>query len=263
MLVALLALAGGVRDAAAHATLLSVDPAAGTAVERAPDIVVLHFDEPVTPIAVRVLDAGGRPVSRDDAVRVAGHDLVVPIDDRSVRGHLIVSYRVTSVDAHVVAGSLGLDVGAPAQGDGTTASNVTTAASPWLVGGRALLYASVLLAIGTLLFRTLVGRAVVVPAALDGAAAAANAHDRVRLRAAAAVGALGAVVHVFATAAAAVPGAAFEIAGVHAALRTSLGPALCVVVAGLVAALGVPRMRGAAQALLALGRRLRWPAGSR
>jgi len=162
-LIALLALAGGMRDAAAHATLLSVDPAPGATLARAPDIVVLHFDEPVTPIAARVLDAGGRPVSRDEAVSVAGHDLVVPIADRSVRGHLTVSYRVTSVDAHVVAGSFGLDVGAPAQAADATAVVVTTAASPWLVGARALLYASVLLAIGTLLFRTLVAPAAVTP----------------------------------------------------------------------------------------------------
>jgi copper transport protein len=239
-LVALVTLAGGVRDAVAHATLLSVDPAPGTTLAHAPDIVVLHFDEPVTPIAARVLDAGGRPVSRDDAVSVAGHDLVVPIADRSVRGHLTVSYRVTSVDAHVVAGSFGLDVGAPAHPDAAAGPVVTTTPSPWLVGARALLYASVLLAIGTVLFRTLV------------APPAASARDRMRLRGIAAAGVLGAVVHIFATAAAAVPGAPFDIAGVHAALRTSLGPALCVVVAGLAAALGVPRMRPDTQVPVAL-----------
>ena len=231
----MLACAGGARDAAAHATLLFVDPAPGVVLARAPDIVVLHFDEPVVPIDARVLDAGGQPVSRDDAVAVAGHDLVVPIADRGVRGHLTVTYRVTSVDAHVVAGSFGLDVGTRAPAGGTAPAAATAGGSPWLVAGRALLYAGVLLAIGTLLFRTLVA-----PSADTG-------RDAVRLRAAAAAGALGAVVQLAATAAATAPGADFAFASLHAALRTSLGPALCIVIAGLAAGLVVRRVRRAAQ----------------
>ena len=136
--------------AAAHAALQSTDPADRQVLRLAPATVTLTFNEPVTPIAVQVLDGSGRVVTREAAS--ADGRLQIRLPSGLADGSYLVSWRVTSLDSHPVAGSLVFAVGAPP---------ASWAATPAIEDGgwrtlfflvRALLSASLLLTAGGALF---------------------------------------------------------------------------------------------------------------
>lgn len=108
-------LSGPIPSALAHATLVSSVPAAG-AVERAtPDSVTLRFSEAVEGRfgSLRVYGPGGERVD-EGPVRHPGGDsrsLSVAIDAGHRSGSLAVSWRVLSVDGHVVAGGYVFSIG--------------------------------------------------------------------------------------------------------------------------------------------------------
>ncbi len=110
---------------AAHAVLQSTQPADRAVLARAPEMVVVTFNEPVTPVAVQVLDAGGRVVTHEASA--ADGRLQIPLPTGLADGSYIVSWRITSIDSHPVAGSLMFAVGpapsawsaAPTEGDGS------------------------------------------------------------------------------------------------------------------------------------------------
>ncbi len=106
-----LGVALGAAPAAAHAVLQSTQPADRAVLAQAPATVMLTFNEPVTPIAVQVLDSAGRAVTREAAT--ADGKLHIPLPPGLAGGTYIVSWRVTSLDSHPVAGSLMFAVGAP------------------------------------------------------------------------------------------------------------------------------------------------------
>ena len=119
-----LGVALGAAPAAAHAVLQSTEPADRAVLARAPAMVMVKFNEPVTPIAVQVLDATGHVVTREAAT--ADGMLHIALPPGLADGTYIVSWRVTSIDSHPVAGSLMFAVGsapaawsaAPAEEDG-------------------------------------------------------------------------------------------------------------------------------------------------
>lgn len=111
-LALLLALAAlGPAQAAAHAVLQAATPADGAVLARAPAEVAIEFNEPVTPIAIELRDASGAkialpapPEARDGVLRAALPPLAA--------GPYLLTYRVTSLDAHPVGGSLAFAIGA-------------------------------------------------------------------------------------------------------------------------------------------------------
>jgi copper transport protein len=106
-LLSVLCFATGV---SAHASLVAMDPGDGSVVALAPKTVQLRFNEPVTPAAVRLIDAEGRV--RDDAgLRTEGDSLFVTLPDNLPRGTQLISYRVISQDGHPVAGSVVFSIG--------------------------------------------------------------------------------------------------------------------------------------------------------
>jgi copper transport protein len=139
---AFLALVAG--EAAAHASLVDAVPADGAALERSPSEVVLRFDEPVVPLAIRLgtdRDEGRevRPAPGDDASVVR-----VPIATPLREGRWVMGYRVTSADSHVVAGAIAFAIGANA--DSTSAAATPTSHLPALPVRIARTLASLLLA---------------------------------------------------------------------------------------------------------------------
>lgn len=111
-----LALAAPCGGAHAHAVQVASEPADGAVLQRAPAEVVVRFNEPVAPTAVRLFDASGTrlpveasPVGAGNAFRVA---LPSPLPD----GRYMLSYRVTSADAHPVAGAVAFVVGRDSPG---------------------------------------------------------------------------------------------------------------------------------------------------
>ena len=115
--VTLLLLAG---PAAAHASLESTTPAAGQTLRTPPKQVTVSFDEAVVTTAgsIRLFDGDGNRVDTGRVERT-GHDVHVTVpklDD----GTYIVTWRVTSADAHPIHGAFTFDVGTAATGNGNT-----------------------------------------------------------------------------------------------------------------------------------------------
>ncbi|WNV76691.1 copper resistance CopC family protein [Geodermatophilus sp. DSM 44513] len=108
-------LAAGVATAppaAAHAELVSTDPAEGARLEQAPAQVTLTFTEGVSVGAgyARVLDASGERVDTGSAA-VQGDAVVVPLRGDLPEGGYLVTYRVVSADSHPISGAFSFVVG--------------------------------------------------------------------------------------------------------------------------------------------------------
>jgi copper transport protein len=170
--------------AAAHATLISVDPADGARLDESPAVVRLTFSEPVSADlgGVQVLAADGEQVQRG-AARVEGTTVEVDLELDLSDGAYVISYRVVSADGHPVRGASVFGVG-PGSLDTDALRQVTEGADDrtWEVAGaigRWFAYSGVLLASGGVAFLVLVHRGgierahlvrVVWAAALVGAA---------------------------------------------------------------------------------------------
>jgi copper transport protein len=159
-LVTVLLVAGAARPAAAHAMLVSADPADRSRVPTAPSQVTLTFNEPVEAAAdgVRVFDADTRRVddgswSGSEEPTVVGVDLPDGLPD----GGYVVTYRVVSADSHPITGALAFTVGEGEEVDDALVADLFGGAgSEWtgVVGPtlRGLGYLGTLVAAGAVLF---------------------------------------------------------------------------------------------------------------
>ena len=149
--------------AAAHATLESTTPAAGQTVRESPKQVTISFDEAVvtTASSIRLFDGDGNRVGTGRVGRT-GHDVHVTLpklDD----GTYIVTWRVTSADAHPIHGAFTFQVG---KGGGTGDTQALTRKLLSAQGGdtvvgfvyavqRVLAFASVIVVVGGAAFLAL------------------------------------------------------------------------------------------------------------
>jgi len=96
----------------AHASLVRAEPADGAMVAESPAVLTLTFNEPVSPLVMRLIGPGGEVV----APAVAAENAVVTITPPPLlRGTHVLSWRVTSADGHPVGGALVFSVGEPTQ----------------------------------------------------------------------------------------------------------------------------------------------------
>ncbi len=140
--------------ARAHAVLVEASPADGMRLAASPTEIVLRFNEPVVPVAVRLLDGQGTELA-DVAVQPSGEAITMRPVRELPQGVYFLSYRVTSLDAHPVAGTLhfgiGVDPGSANDQSGPTATQ------GWLTAlGRWLVYVTALGTIGATMFELLV-----------------------------------------------------------------------------------------------------------
>ena len=225
-------------DAFAHASLVASEPADGAVLERAPPSIVLRFSEPVSPIAIGLVDRSGARVALH--AEVDGQAIRAALPPGLPSGPYLVSYRVSSLDSHPVGGTLAFSVGSadrlPAPGglDATDSGAMARAAS------RVVHDLAVLVAAGGTLFVLLVAPFPRQRAMLTVAAALAGAS------AIAAVGLHGAAL---------LDSTLLDPASWRVGLATTRGPAAIATCAGVatiaVGALGRARRPGAW--LLALG----------
>src|SRR3954469_11465255 len=89
LLIAALGLSPG--DAFAHAVLVEASPADGATLRAAPPLVALRFNEPVTPVAVRLVDRNGRLVNAPDAVHVVGAEISLHVASPLPDGEYVLS----------------------------------------------------------------------------------------------------------------------------------------------------------------------------
>lgn len=144
--------------AGAHAVLLDSDPAHRAVLAAAPARIVLRFNEPVTPIEVRVIDAGGRMLALPQPPRSVDREIHAALPPDLGTGTFVVSFRVTSADGHPVSGALLFAVGA-APDRWTAAAKAESSAWRWAaIGNRALHVLCLFLAAGGLLFARVIRR---------------------------------------------------------------------------------------------------------
>lgn len=176
---AFLVLAGSTA-AFGHAVLLGTQPRDGQHLEAAPREIQLHFNEPVAPIAVRVVDAQGATVPLTGPIVVRDQVLQVALPPNLSDGSYIVSYRITSADSHPVGGAFLFAVGQAS----VAMARPEISDAGWQIAGiaaRIFFYIFLLVAAGGALFDWLVSdlprpmrRALVVSAALAFVTGAAS-----------------------------------------------------------------------------------------
>jgi len=148
-LIAFLTLLFCSQPAHAHAVLVEAVPMDGAVVAEAPREVTLRFNEPVTPVMLRVVDVNAKPV--DTQPRVENATIVLRLPPDLPSGTYAVSYRVISLDSHAIAGSIMFSVGdvAPAAEAEIESGDVVTVLA--LAAIRALFLAALLIAVGAIL----------------------------------------------------------------------------------------------------------------
>jgi copper transport protein len=142
-LLALLALFGA-SEACAHAALIATIPADGAALEAAPAEIILRFNEPVTPLVVRLRAASGSIVALP-APAAHGEEIRIPAPAEMRDGAFVLSFRVTSLDSHPVSGSIQFSIGT-ATIDAATTANVRSTWEWAVAAMRVLHYCALLVA---------------------------------------------------------------------------------------------------------------------
>jgi copper transport protein len=150
----------------AHAVLVRTSPLPSSVVNRPPPVVLLTYSEAVEPrfAIVSVTNAAGRQQLAGSPRRSATDPstLVVPLHHLA-QGWYLVYWRVVSVDGHPVRGAFTFAVG-PNPGPAPqfpVPSISETAATPSLVAARAIVFLSVMAAIGLFVLRIATARPVV------------------------------------------------------------------------------------------------------
>lgn len=151
-LILVLAL-GPVEGAFAHAQLLSTHPADTAILDVAPDRIELIFNEPVAPLAIRLIQPDGAETDlTGTAMGGATTEISMPPDMAS--GTHVLSWRVVSSDGHPIGGALVFSVGQPG-----AAATAEAAGDPLLPGllwaGKALLFLAMFVGLGGAAFAAL------------------------------------------------------------------------------------------------------------
>src|SRR5260221_1478291 len=110
-LIALLSAFAPAGEASAHASLVKAAPADGAVMPLPPAALTLTFNEPVSPLVVRLIGPDGAPLA---PIAVTAQDTTVTISAPPGlrRGTHVLSWRVISADGHPVGGSLMFSIGA-------------------------------------------------------------------------------------------------------------------------------------------------------
>ena len=109
VMVAVLALTA--TGAFAHAVLTSSVPQDGSRLEGPPEEIVLQFSEPVRPVRMKLAGSGDVPIPELAEGDTENNVVRVPVPAGLEPGSYILSYSVTSVDGHPVAGSIAFGIG--------------------------------------------------------------------------------------------------------------------------------------------------------
>ncbi|MDB5541167.1 MAG: Copper resistance protein, partial [Devosia sp.] len=147
--VLLLALAA-VPVAYAHAALLATMPADDAVVGVAPRAAELRFNEPVSPLAIKLLGPHGSGRDLLDATQ-GGETVTVTLPQAMPQGTYLLSWRVVSTDGHPIGGSLVFSVGAVSEVAPELApTDRAVAAILW--ASKAVLFTALLGGIGGIVF---------------------------------------------------------------------------------------------------------------
>jgi copper transport protein len=141
--------------ASAHASLIQAEPTENAVLAAAPSGFRLSFNEPVSPLVLRLIRPDGTATTLTD-VRLEDATLAIAAPPGLGPGTHVLSWRVVSEDGHPVGGSVVFSIGAPgAAPQAADTADRPVQAAIWLV--RIALYAALFLGVGTVAFRAVIG----------------------------------------------------------------------------------------------------------
>ncbi|MFB7662839.1 FixH family protein [Kitasatospora sp. NPDC056138] len=157
---ALVLLLGTAGPAAAHAALVTTDPAQNSVVPQAPAAVTLTFSEKVSlsSDSVRVLSPAGKQVDAGDPGHLDGRTDTarVSLNSGLPNGTYTVAWRAVSEDSHPVGGAFTFSIGAPSATSVSTGALQSAKADSLVAAvyglGRVVAYASFALLAGVAAF---------------------------------------------------------------------------------------------------------------
>lgn len=153
--------------AGAHATMVETLPPMQSSLERAPDKVVVRFDQAVRALAgsIEVRTADGRLVSAPPRSSGDGRLLEARLTGTLVRGGYTVRWRALSADGHVGSGVFTFGVGVtpppPSEAYGSSGPSLSDDLARWA------LFVALAVLLGALGFRLLALRGADVPARVE------------------------------------------------------------------------------------------------
>jgi copper transport protein len=170
LVAALLAAFAPAWPACAHASLVKAVPADGAVVPLAPPTLTLTFNEPVSPLAIRLIGPDGAPISPVAVVAENATVTITPPPGLRPGTHVL-SWRVISADGHPVGGALIFSIGAPSRGPAAGADDIANhnvRAALWTA--KVVIYVGLFIGIGGAFFRAWIGDPMAPAAARAGMA---------------------------------------------------------------------------------------------
>jgi copper transport protein len=161
-LALLVALASLAMPAAAwaHASLVGSQPAEGATLAQAPASLRLDFNEPVSPLIVRLIGPTGEAVT--PAVKAENSSLTVTAPPLR-RGTHVLSWRVISADGHPVGGAVTFSIGAPSASPALAALDTDPAVTAAIWATRLLIYLGLFVGVGGASFAALIAQSRPLP----------------------------------------------------------------------------------------------------
>jgi len=115
VLAAMFVIFAPARPALAHASLLGAVPADNVTIPEPPQSFQLDFNEPVSPLVMRLIGPDGQVTTLTDA-RAANKSVTIAAPPMPQRGSYVLSWRVISADGHPVGGVVSFAIGHPSTG---------------------------------------------------------------------------------------------------------------------------------------------------
>lgn len=142
-----------VQAAFAHAQLLSTSPTDNAILDLAPEVIDLVFNEPVSPLAIRLIQPDGTAIDLT-AETVGGAATSIALPPELKTGTHVLSWRVVSADGHPIAGSLLFSIGEVSGSvEAIVAGDATVSVSLWVA--KALMFSAMFVGIGGAAFGAL------------------------------------------------------------------------------------------------------------
>jgi copper transport protein len=160
LLIVLLGCLARAPPAFAHAALVGSQPAEGATLGEPPATLRLEFNEPVSPLVVRLTGPDGEAVT--PAVKAENSTLTI-VPPRLARGTHVLSWRVISADGHPVGGAVMFSIGAPSTQPAFGALDTDPAVKAAIWATRLLIYLGLFVGVGGASFIAVIARARPLP----------------------------------------------------------------------------------------------------
>jgi copper transport protein len=157
LVAAVLAALAPVSPAHAHASLVKAVPADGAVLPLAPPALTLTFNEPVSPLAIRLIGPDGAAITPAAVVAENATVTITPPPGLQPGTHVL-SWRVISADGHPVGGALIFSIGAPSRASTAGADDAVdhnVRATLW--AAKVVIYVGLFVGIGGAFFRAWIG----------------------------------------------------------------------------------------------------------